>query len=345
MLENRCLMKRLTNCVLLILILAGLVGCRANFPQAAESFSPGTQTSLPNSEGAASGLETPSPSAEPGPYTFTDELGNEITVNNPQRVVALMGGFAETWILAGGKLCGVTDDAVEERGLDLPSDVAVVGKYNSPNVEEIIALNPELVILSSETEAHMMLRDTLENAGIIAAYFKVTYFEDYLAMLETCTQITGRDDLYERNGRMVKDKIDDVQSDVSDEEHPSVLFLITFSGGVRVQNSSTMTGRMLFELGCENIADKNASLLKEFSIEGIISEDPDYIFVVPMGNDDELAMRNLRESIEQNPAWNGLTAVKSGRYILLPKDKFLYKPNVRWNESYEHLRDILYGQA
>ena len=35
-------------------------------------------------------------------YTFTDALGQEITVNNPQRVVSLMGSFSEVWVLAGG---------------------------------------------------------------------------------------------------------------------------------------------------------------------------------------------------------------------------------------------------
>ncbi|HBC99712.1 MAG TPA: ABC transporter substrate-binding protein, partial [Lachnoclostridium sp.] len=120
--------------------------------------------------------------------------------------------------------------------------------------------------------------------------------------------------------------------------------LITYSGGAVAQNSKTMTGNMLNDLGCKNIADENQSLLKEFNMESIVKEDPDYIFVIPMGNDDTLAMKNLKESIEKNPAWNGLTAVKNNRYILLPKEKFLYKPNEKWAESYQYLSEILYGK-
>ena len=126
------------------------------------------------------------------------------------------------------------------------------------------------------------------------------------------------------------------------EDHPSVLFLITYSGGIRPQSSDSMTGNMLSQLGCHNIIDDNPSLLKDFSVENIIESDPDYIFVVPMGNDDALAEKNLKESVESNPAWSSLTAVKNGHYILLPKDKFLYKPNAKWADSYAYLADLLH---
>ena len=274
---------------------------------------------------------------------FTDALGNKLAIHAPKRVVALMGSFAQTWLLAGGELVGVTDDAFDERGLDLPEGIASLGAYNSPNVESIIALNPDLVLLSSETQAHVALQAVLKDAGIPAAYFSVTHFDDYFQMLKVCTDITGRADLYETNGAAVGRQIDAVLADAQGRAGPTVAFLITYSGGVVVNDSSSMTGKMLSDLGCKNIADEAPSLLKEFSMESLIAADPDYIFVVPMGNDDALAMKNLQESIEANPAWNGLSAVKNGRYILLPKEQFLYKPNAEWGESYAYLSSILYG--
>ena len=283
-------------------------------------------------------------SGEENGYRFTDALGEEVTVHDPKRVVALMGSFAETWLEAGGELAGVTDDALEERGISLGEDVVSVGKFNGPNMEKIIGLDPDLVILSSVTKEHVALKNALKQAGIPAVYFRVTNFEDYLSMLKACTEITGRSDLYEKNGLDIQKQIKDTISSVKDEKSPSILLLITYSGGAAVQNSDTMTGKMLKDLGCENIADKNRSLLKEFNMESIIKEDPDFIFVVPMGNDQELAMKNRKEAIENNPAWKGLTAVKDGRYILLPKEKFLYKPNAKWGESYTYLSEILYGK-
>ena len=58
---------------------------------------------------------------------------------------------------------------------------------------------------------------------------------------------------------------------------------------------------------------------------------------------EEAVRRNLQKSVESNPAWNGLTAVAEGRYILLPGHKFLYKPNAAWADSYEYLAKMLGG--
>lgn len=283
-------------------------------------------------------------------YTFTDAIGQEITVNNPQRVVSLMGSFSEIWLLAGGAdtLVGTSHDTVDNRDLGLPDDIAIVGTYQNPNIEEILALNPDLVLLSSETtrtDSHVALKDALNGAGITAAYFSVTHFEDYLNMLKICSDITGNPEAYQTNGVAVQERITKIIADNKLETAPSVLLMVTYSGGIRAQSSDTMTGRMLSDLGCSNILDDYPSMLQDFSVEKIIEVDPDYIFVIPMGNDDALAQKNLKENVESNPAWNSLTAVKNDRYILLPKDKFLYKPNAVWDESYAYLAALLNEQA
>ena len=282
-------------------------------------------------------------------YTFTDALGQEITVNNPQRVVSLMGSFSEVWVFAGGAdtLVGTSYDTVDNRDLGLPEGIANVGTYQDPNIEEILSLDPDLVLLSSETtrtDSHVALKDALSAAGITAAYFSVTHFEDYLNMLKICTDITGNADAYQKNGLDVQKNIEQIIADNKLETEPEVLLMITFSGGIRAQSSETMTGKMLADLGCRNILDDNPSLLQDFSVEKIIETDPDYIFVIPMGNDDALAQKNLKENVESNPAWSSLSAVVNDRYILLPKDKFLYKPNAVWDESYSYLAELLNEQ-
>ena len=281
-------------------------------------------------------------------YSFTDALGQEITVDHPQRVVSLMGSFSEIWVLAGGAdtLVGTSSDTVDTRDLGLPEDISIVGTYQNPNIESILALEPDLVLLSSETtrtDSHVALKDALSEAGITAAYFSVTHFGDYLNMLKICSDITGDADAYQKNGLDVQANIETIIAENKLDTEPSVLLMITYSGGIRAQSSSTMTGCMLAELGCHNILDDNPSLLQDFSVENIIETDPDYIFVIPMGNDDALAEKNLKENVESNPAWSSLTAVQEGRYILLPKDLFMYKPNARWAESYAYLADLLHA--
>ncbi len=278
------------------------------------------------------------------PVVFTDALGHEVQVQNPQRVVALMGSFAETWLLAGGELVGVTEDAFSERNLSLPEDIEIVGGVKAPSLEKIIALNADFVILSADTDGQVSMYDSLKAAGINCAYFHVDAFEEYLDMLKICTDITGREDLYQQNGLDVQAQIDAAIARSQGQEQPSVLFIRAFSTGAKAKRADNMTGKMLLDLGCDNIADRHDSLLEDLSMEVIIEEDPDYIFVVTMGSDSQKALDALKEGVQANPAWATLSAVQNGRYIVLPKDLFHYKPNARWGESYEYLADILYPQ-
>lgn len=280
-------------------------------------------------------------------YSFTDFLGNTVNLESkPERVVSLVGSYAETWILSGGSLVGVTNDVVTERGLDLPSDTKIVGTIKEPNIEEVIALSPDFVLLTTDVESHIKAAEILKQSEIPHGFFKVEHFEDYLNMLNICTDITGNKDLYEKNGLAVKKQIDDIVSKVNDKDNSEIeiLFIRAFSSGAKAKHDDNMACKIFNDLGTVNIAGKHESLLEEISIEEIIEEDPDFIFVVTMG-DSEKALQALKDGIEKNPAWSQLTAVKNDRYIVLPKDLFHYKPNARWGESYEYIAKILYPEV
>ncbi|MCM0650684.1 ABC transporter substrate-binding protein [Clostridium swellfunianum] len=275
-------------------------------------------------------------------YSFTDSLKNTIHLKDkPQRVVSLVGSYAETWILAGGELVGVTNDVISERKMEVSKETKMLGTIKDPNVEEIIALSPEFVLLSTDIESHVRISETLKKSNIPFAFFKVEHFEDYLNMLKVCTEITGNKELYEKNGLAVKKQIENILAKIDKKNNPDVLFIRAFSSGAKAKNDDNMACKILNDLGTVNIASKHKSLLEDLSIEEIIQEDPDYIFVVTMGDSKE-ALKALKDGIEKNPAWSSLSAVKNNRYIVLPKELFHYKPNARWGESYEYVAKILY---
>ena len=110
---------------------------------------------------------------------------------------------------------------------------------------------------------------------------------------------------------------------------------------MKAKTDDNPAGKILKDFGLENPAESNPSLLEELSIEKIILDDPDYIFVMTMGSETE-AREYLWANVESDPAWSGLSAVKNGRYIILPQELFHYKPNDRWDDSYEYLAKIIY---
>lgn len=331
-------MKRILPLFLALALL--LTGCTAVSTTESTSQTV-SQVDSPSSapESASSQLESA------GEVSITDSNGSHITLGtSAPRVVAAYGSFAEAWLLAGGELCGVTQDALEQRDLGLPEDIAVVGTVKEPNAEEIIALEPDLVLLASDITAQADIRDVLENAGLACAFFQVDTFADYAFMMEQLCAVTGREDLYEENVTQVGQQIEEAQANAAlSSTRPNVLLIRAFSTGIKAKTDDELAGAILKDLGAHNIADDHPSMLEDLSLEEVIAADPDYIFVTTMG-DEQKALDYLNGLIQQNPAWSELSAVKEDRYIVLPKDLFHYKPNNRWGESYQYLGEILYPQ-
>jgi len=277
--------------------------------------------------------------------TFTDALGREVAVDRqPERVAALLGSFADVWTLAGGQLCAAAEDAWEDFGLTL--DAINIGGAHSPDLERLVSSDPNLVLASASTASHVNMKDTLESMGITVAYFDVDDFEDYLNMLDICTRITDRRDLYEQNGLAIKQQIDQIKARYDQaplpDENRKVLLLRAASGFVKAKGShGTILGEMLADMGCINIADSDTSLLDHLSVEAVIAQQPHHIFVVTMGSNTEAAKASLENMIKENPAWSTLEAMEQGRLHVMDKALFNLKPNARWAESYEILYEKL----
>ena len=277
---------------------------------------------------------------------FTDALGRKVSVNkNPARVAALLGSFADVWMLSGGTLCAAAEDAWEDFGLSL-GDAVNIGGAHSPSLELLISSDPDLVIASASTASNLDMKDPLEAMGITVAYFDVDNFEDYLYMIGICTDITGRKDLFDQNGLALKKEIDAIKDRLVSENLPEnekkILLLRASSTSVKAKGSrGTVLGEMISDLGCINIADSHSGLLEDLSVEEVIKEEPYRIFVVTMGSDTEAAKASLENMIKENPAWSTLSAVKCKRLYLMEKRLFNLKPNARWAESYGILYEKL----
>lgn len=278
---------------------------------------------------------------EPDGVALRDVNGSAVRLRPESRLVFGEASLAECWLLAGGMPVGVPLDAIEERALPLAADTAAVGTVKSPDLEKIAALEPDYVVLSADLSAHAQLKDSLEQMGIPCGYFRLDSFEDYRELMAQFCAVTGRADLYEENVLSVEMGIAALRDKLPEAPGLSALLLRAYSTGMKAKTDDNPAGKILKDFGLENPAESNPSLLEELSIEKIILDDPDYIFVMTMGSETE-AREYLRANVESDPAWSGLSAVKNGRYIILPQELFHYKPNDRWDDSYEYLAKIIY---
>ena len=278
--------------------------------------------------------------------SFTDDMGREVIVpKRPERVAVLIGSFADVWCLAGGRdsIAAAADDTWTQFELGLSDDVINLGGVKEPNVEKLLASEPELVIGSARTAADVELEEMLREMGIPVLYFNVSSFEDYLNRLKICTEITGQEENYIKYGENIKAQVEAAVKK-ADGSAPTVLYIRATGSSCKVKNSEgTVLGEMLKDLGCVNIADSETGLLENLSMESIIACDPDYIFTVLQGSDSSKAEKSLREALLSNPAWDSLSAVKEGRFHILDQKLYNLKPNARWGEAYENLAELIYG--
>lgn len=335
-------MKKPTVSLLCLLLCAALAISLAGCGQGAASTPSSSAPSLPAGDAPDAGADAPAAES----ITFTDDLGRTITLPAPpQRTAALIGSFASVWQLAGGELVATAHDAFTDFDLGLTDEVADLGKTSAISLELLLDADPDLIIASCNTKLDLELLDTFEQLGIPAAYFEVSNFEEYLNMLEVCTRITGRADLYEQNGAAVQGQIDAALAR-ADGSGPDVLYLRASASGVKAKGGSgNVLGEMLAGLGCRNIADADGSLLENLSLERILEADPTYIFIVLQGSDTEAIQKSLADALTGHPAWGSLTAVQEGRLYFMDPHLFNLKPNDRWGEAYEILADILYPAA
>lgn len=278
------------------------------------------------------------------PYlTFSDDLGREVILaEKPTRVAVLFSSYVEIWTVAGGTAAVTVGESVE-RGLVDPGTLLVdSGAGKSINRELLLSYRPDFVIASADIDAQRTCAEILQAAEIPIAYFRVDSFDDYLRMLDVCTRITGKRDAYEIYGAAVSKRIEGICSLASAKEPPKILFIRAGSEIAKAKASGDhFVCDMLADLNTQNIADSAPILLDGLSIEEILVQDPDYIFVSAMG-DESAAIANIEEMFSTE-AWRALRAVREQRYYFLPKDRFQYKPNQRWGDAYDYLKEILYG--
>ena len=286
--------------------------------------------------------------SQPGQISFTDSTGAEVTLFDcPEKVAVLFSSYAQIWQLAGGEVAVTVGESVE-RGF-APEGTALVdsGAGKSIDRELLLAEKPDLIIGSADIAAQAEVCQEMAKLGIPSALFRVDDFSQYLSMLKICTQITGCAQAYETHGTAVSKEIDAILAAAENTGLPKkkILFIragSSYSATKAKRAPDNFVCTMLDQLGAQNIADEAAVLLDSLSLEEILLQDPDYIFITTMGSEE--AAKGYVQTLFAEEGWKDLSAVKAGNYTFLAKELFHFKPNHRWAEAYRQLFDLLYPE-
>lgn len=246
-----------------------------------------------------------------GPGTgrvLRDSRGLDISLpHTVERVVSLSPNITETIYALdrGSTLVGRTDYCnYPEQTAQVPS----VGDLLSPSVEQIVALDPQIVLIS--TLGQLQIIDALESAGITLFYINepgtmegtyqmITMVADILsAEREAVTLIDG-----------MKELIEEVQSGVRQEKAVSTYYVAGFGQwGDFSATGDTFLHEIITLAGGDNIASDGNNWT--YSLERLIMHDPEVIILpATWGSTFEQTL----EAFSSFEAYQGLTAVKQGR--------------------------------
>ncbi|MGM0416906.1 MAG: ABC transporter substrate-binding protein [Thermodesulfobacteriota bacterium] len=213
--------------------------------------------------------------------TYTDALERVVEVDEvPQRVVSLVPSVTETIYALGAQaqLVGVTDFCTYPSEAQSKSSV---GAYNSPSIEAIALLEPDLVIIAADMATPALL-DTLLKLNIPVYTVYPRSISATIAMLRNLGLLLGHAEAGEHLAHQLESRVKQVQKEVAQESSsgsPQVMISIMVEPLV-IAGTDTLPGELLASAGGVNVAQKG-SRYPMWNMETVLAQDPDIIIVSP----------------------------------------------------------------
>ena len=203
-----------------------------------------------------------------------DDLGRLVAINGtPQRIVSLSPSNTETLFALGlgDRVVGVTD------WCDYPSEALEkekVGSYDTPDIEKIVALTPDLVLVAYGTTMDVI--NNLVGLGLTVFGIKSTDLDDVLNDIKTVGEITDKEvEAYTLTSEMAVG-IQAVTNQTEELEERPRVFYIVWHDPLWTAGSETFIHELIEKGGGVNIC-QNITGYTTISIEEVVARNPEVI--------------------------------------------------------------------
>jgi iron complex transport system substrate-binding protein len=276
--------------------------------------------------------------AEPA-VRLTDMTGREITLDAPAtRVVALSAADCELLYAVGA------GEALVGRGeyCDYPAEVLAVPSVQSgydTNIEQIIALEPEVLLMSTMAQTEEQVAQ-LEAAGIRVVVSDAQDIAGVYTALEMIGKLMGREAEAAAVAEDMRAGLAELAENAAGAGRSVYFEVSPLQWGLWAAGNGTFMNEVAELLGLENVfADVDG--WAEVSEEAVIERDPDIIVTITMYYGEG---PTPEEEIAARPGWENVSAVQSGAILNLP-DNELSRPVPRLVEGARLLNDFLLAQG
>lgn len=274
---------------------------------------------------------------------FKDVEGTKSLTKRPQRVISIYNSYTNLWYESGGTIVGRIESTTEldENAIEDGKE-NLVGKTNTTvSIELLLDAQPDLVILSASKQSDLIPQ--LQQNQIPYISMEYDGISDYFKYLKVFSALNDSN-AYETTGKKIVSNIAKIIHEVPAENNPKALLIFGATTSLKAYLSNTANGEMLKYLGVKNIGDAwTNEQINSISIneEYVMSEDPEFIFVQSMSN--EQKVKELFENTYQEK-WASLQALKNDKVIFLERNWYHYKPNSAYDQAFLKLAQIIYPE-
>jgi len=282
--------------------------------------------------------------------TFTDDTGRKISFKEaPKKVIVLNSSNLELFYAAGGAPTAYAESNTMPAYLKtLVKELPSMGRVSNPDVERIVAANPDLVI-GMNFPFHLAIRPSLEASGIKTAMFSIQNIDQIKDTMEVFGKISGHAVKAESSWNKINNKLEKIKKATNNLKKKKALIVYGSPESFNMALPDSFVGQILERAGGINIAlpakkETKKSMFKGFvpvSLEYVLMQDPDIVFIISHEENDSPVADN---TLTRHPAWKGLRAVQSGNVIKLPFATFGINPTIRTGDAVEELAKIMYGE-
>ena len=251
--------------------------------------------------------------------TVQDFSGREVTLDQlAKRIVALAPHIVENLYSAGAgdKLVGVVSYS---NFPDEAKNVPEVGTYNAFSLEQVLALNPDLVVMWGSGNG-MQTLSTFEALGIPVYVSELRQLSDVPKSIRNLSQLAGTPAIGEAEASRIETELNALHRRYGEKRSLSVLYQI-WNDPLQTVNGEHLISEIISLCGGYNIFGDARSLAPRVSIESVLLRDPDAIVASGMGE-------ARPEWLDQWRAYPSLTAVADEALFFVNPDH-LQRPSAR----------------
>lgn len=290
---------------------------------------------------AGCGKTTSSSSATTKELTYN---GQTYTVpKDPQKIAILSNSVLSMLYAVDGKAISrvSTTDALPPEIEALP----VLGQTANINMEQLLGLNPDLV-LGLENQ-HKKYESQLQSSKIPTVLINYDGIKDNVPLIKFLGALTNHEDKATALANTYESNVSKVKDAVKAQQPARVAVLRATGKGVTAETDVAITASMVKELGMTNVVTSHLDTTTTdktvpYSLETLAADNPDIIFVVTMGKEEEIT-KSMKKAMTDNPAWANLKAVQNNRVVYLPSKLFLLNPGLQTPEAMARLVKEAYG--